>query len=231
VSPNTGRATAGDLQHPANGGASHWAVTFYLVDAHEFLDALAMCFASALPDDFLVTTNHDFEAGAREDREDQEDLFGKTGSHVLGSAYITTHMEVVEPGSERFAALAERLSRPSTTELQFRHGETGTGTFLRSFLYEGKPPKQDGTGPDLDAKALLGASLHALDDLQDWLCEETHDPWPRQGQGAVPAPGARVSNGELHLWFGSEDDPVLRLPAIGVGDVGDAVPDQFREDR
>ena len=93
------------------------------------------------------------------------------------------------------------------------------------------PPKQDGSAPDLDAKAILGASIVALDDLQDFLCHELREPWPRRAPGEVPAPGARIERGKLHLWYGDELEPVLQLPPIDVGPVRDAVWTEFPEAR
>jgi hypothetical protein len=47
---------------------------------------------------------------------------------------------------------------------------------------------------------IIGVSRQALDELQDYVDEASHDPWP----GAVrpPQPHAEIRQGFLHLWFG-----------------------------
>jgi hypothetical protein len=52
-----------------------------------------------------------------------------------------------------------------------------------------------------------GAARHALDALQDYIAEATHDPWP--GQRTMPEPHAEVRGSTLHLWYGAADDVAL----------------------
>ena len=56
------------------------------------------------------------------------------------------------------------------------------------------------------------AARHALDALQDYIAEATHDPWP--GQRTMPEPHAQVRGSTLHLWYGTADDPVLACEPI-----------------
>jgi hypothetical protein len=50
---------------------------------------------------------------------------------------------------------------------------------------------------------LTGVAAQALDELQDYVDEATHDPWP--GQQAPPRPYAEVRAGALHMWYGGPD--------------------------
>jgi hypothetical protein len=66
----------------------------------------------------------------------------------------------------------------------------------------------EGTAGDCAADA----ARHALDTLQDYVAEATHDPWP--GQRTMPEPQAEVRGSMLHLWYGDADDPVLACEPI-----------------
>jgi hypothetical protein len=61
----------------------------------------------------------------------------------------------------------------------------------------------DGTAEECAADA----ARHALDALQDYIAEATHDPWP--GERTMPEPHAEVRGSMLHLWYGAADDVVL----------------------
>ena len=63
--------------------------------------------------------------------------------------------------------------------------------------------KYDGTAEGCAADA----ARHALDVLQDYIAEATHDPWP--GQRTMPEPHAEVRGSMLHLWYGAADDVAL----------------------
>ena len=47
---------------------------------------------------------------------------------------------------------------------------------------------------------VTGAAAQALDELQDYVSEATHDPWP--GQRMQPPARAQVRGQVLHLWYG-----------------------------
>jgi hypothetical protein len=47
---------------------------------------------------------------------------------------------------------------------------------------------------------VTGVAGQALDELQDYIDEASHDPWP--GTRTPPRPFAEVRNGILHLWYG-----------------------------
>lgn len=56
-------------------------------------------------------------------------------------------------------------------------------------------------------ECVADAARHALDALQDYVAEATHEPWP--GERTMPEPHAEVRGSMLHLWYGAADDAVL----------------------
>jgi hypothetical protein len=64
-------------------------------------------------------------------------------------------------------------------------------------------------------ECVADAGRHALDALQDYIAEATHDPWP--GQRTMPGPQAQVQGSTLHLWYGPADDPVLACEPMPLG--------------
>jgi hypothetical protein len=60
----------------------------------------------------------------------------------------------------------------------------------------------------MDALAVRASEL-AINDLQDFVTEETTEPWP--GSSGPPRPGVRLVGRTIELWFGVHDHPVVRL--------------------
>jgi hypothetical protein len=50
------------------------------------------------------------------------------------------------------------------------------------------------------AERITGMAAQALDELQDYVDEATHDPWP--GKQAPPRACAEIRGPLLHLWYG-----------------------------
>jgi hypothetical protein len=67
-----------------------------------------------------------------------------------------------------------------------------------------------------DADAIVRVAVLALDHLQDYVSEATHDPWP--GTSSQPRPSAQVRGRMLHLWYGEPDNVVLACRPIPLGD-------------
>jgi hypothetical protein len=59
---------------------------------------------------------------------------------------------------------------------------------------------------------IAGVATQSLDELQDYVSEATHDPWP--GTKAQPSPHARISGATLYLWYGPPDDVALACEPI-----------------
>jgi hypothetical protein len=56
------------------------------------------------------------------------------------------------------------------------------------------------------------ACQHAFSDLQDFVDEETTDPWP--GRRTPPKPFARIENGSVVVWFGDLEAPDLAIRPV-----------------
>ena|ERR1041384_1796200 len=55
---------------------------------------------------------------------------------------------------------------------------------------------------------------------QDAVMESTREPWPGGPPGGA-MPTAQVIGEQLHVWFGDEDNPVLRLEPIELAELSD----------
>jgi len=91
---------------------------------------------------------------------------------------------------------------------------------------EGRFPGQQGiyqVGPagmdvgQYSADQVVGMAFDALDYLQDFVDEASHDPWP--GKRRPPKPRAEIRGGMLHFWYGEGDDVVLECDPIPVADL------------
>jgi len=172
-----------------------------------------------LPEGSCVAANHDFEASEKFDREMKKHFLERLASISDGTdgGFVRTEVHVYRGDSDDVPPLVKMMrSRQSTVQLEFQGISGASGTYLHQYLWEEDPPRNDGSGPDLDQVDLLTAAIHALDHLQDSMCEHTRDPWPREGIAAVPAPRGRVEGAQLFLWYGDEGAPVLRLPPISL---------------
>jgi hypothetical protein len=59
----------------------------------------------------------------------------------------------------------------------------------------------DGCG-QTDEDRIAGVAARALDELQDYIDEATHDPWP--GKRTPQRAHAQVRDRTLHLWYGPD---------------------------
>jgi hypothetical protein len=66
-----------------------------------------------------------------------------------------------------------------------------------------------------EAQSAANVARQALDELQDYVDEATHDPWP--GTVRPPWPFAEVRGETLHLWYGGPkagDEPLLACEPV-----------------
>jgi hypothetical protein len=63
----------------------------------------------------------------------------------------------------------------------------------------------------------IGVATRVLDDLQDYINEATHDPWP--GTSRQPAPHAQIIDSQLNLWYGDPGAVVLACESISLADL------------
>ena len=62
------------------------------------------------------------------------------------------------------------------------------------------------------------ASWAVLSGVQDAVAEALQIEWPVLEGGGMALPGVRLIGHQVHLWFGNEPTPVLRLNAIDLAD-------------
>jgi hypothetical protein len=65
-----------------------------------------------------------------------------------------------------------------------------------------------------DADNIVGVAVQALSELQDYVSEATHAPWP--GITSQPSPHAQILDSYLTLWYGDPDNPVLTCARISL---------------
>jgi hypothetical protein len=121
------------------------------------------------------------------------------------------------------AALAERLATVVPSQLHVS-AESGMIHILND----------EGHGVGIDVAAMAnddGKSLeervcrvarHALEAPQDWIADETTEPWPaRAGDlpGGFPAPNAEIAGEQVRLYYGDSRAPILELAPIRLRDV------------
>jgi len=71
--------------------------------------------------------------------------------------------------------------------------------------------------PADDEDNIVGVAVQALDELQDYVDEATHDPWP--GTRTQPRPHGRIRGSMLHLWYGEPDHIVLACEPVPLADI------------
>jgi hypothetical protein len=69
-----------------------------------------------------------------------------------------------------------------------------------------------------DEENIVGVAVQALDELQDYISDATHDPWP--GMTSQPGPHARISDSCLELWYGDDGGVILACEPIPLADFG-----------
>jgi len=66
------------------------------------------------------------------------------------------------------------------------------------------------------------AARQALEAPQDWIADETTEPWPaRAGDlpGGFPAPNAEIADEQVRLYYGDSGAQILELAPISLRDV------------
>ena len=122
-------------------------------------------------------------------------------------------------GDELAAALADRFQRIVPEGFQVRDddgmlwysvdpalsfwGGGGSGSYVRLNFDSHHGPLNE---------RVVAVSEHSLNELQDFVDEESALPWP--GDRTVPLPHAEIIGTKLHLWFGDADAPVLECEPI-----------------
>lgn len=68
-----------------------------------------------------------------------------------------------------------------------------------------------------DEENIVGVAVQALSELQDYISEATHTPWP--GTTSQPSPHGRILDAQLSLWYGDRDNAILACEPLPLTDV------------
>jgi hypothetical protein len=123
---------------------------------------------------------------------------------------------------DRFTAiLANRLSAIVPAGFHV----TAADGMLWYYAEEGRFPGQLGDGRigpagtyirsvygSSDEENMVDVAVQALSELQDYISEATHAPWP--GMTSQPSPEGRIVDSHLNLWYGDHNKPVLACERI-----------------
>lgn len=85
-------------------------------------------------------------------------------------------------------------------------GRSGAAEFLESIEGIQNPPE-----------AIKRAVRVILDTVQDYVADTSTEPWP--GTRDQPNPGIRLSGSHLEMWFGDQDNPVLKLRPLDLATI------------
>jgi hypothetical protein len=83
-----------------------------------------------------------------------------------------------------------------------------SGTYIRDNF---------GVYGESDRENIVGVAVQALDELQDYISEATHMPWP--GEGSQPSPHGRILDSHLDLWYGDNERAILVCEPIPLPDI------------
>lgn len=67
-----------------------------------------------------------------------------------------------------------------------------------------------------DEENIVGVAVQALGELQDYISEATHTPWP--GTTGQPSPYGQILHSNLNLWYGDDDNIILACEPIPLTD-------------
>jgi hypothetical protein len=88
------------------------------------------------------------------------------------------------------------------------YGASRAGTYMRSNF---------GRYGESDAENIVGIGVQSLSELQDYISEAAHIPWP--GVTSQPVPHGQIFNSYLQLWYGDLDNPAAACEPILLTDV------------
>jgi hypothetical protein len=83
-----------------------------------------------------------------------------------------------------------------------------TGTYIRDNF---------GLYGESEAENVIGVSVQALSEVQDYISEVTGLPWP--SKSSQPSPHGSIEDSQLRLWYGEASQPVLSCANISLNDL------------
>ena len=118
------------------------------------------------------------------------------------------------------AALAQRLNNivPAPFHLSADNGHVNihNADVLDTICYT--PDIVEDESRDL-TDLLETVTLSVLSSVQDIISEETRDAWPSTDGRTMALPDARIDAEAVHLWYGEEESPLVRLPPIRLDEI------------
>ena len=130
------------------------------------------------------------------------------------------------------AALAQRLNEIAPAPFRLSAEEGRVNIYVGDVLdTESFTPEiiEDETR-DL-SEVLFTASWSVLSALQDVISELTRDAWPSTDGRTMALPDVRVDADAVHLWYGDERAPMIRLPAIRLAEIMKAAADDLTSEQ
>src|SRR5689334_20787814 len=128
-------------------------------------------------------------------------------------------MNSERPSPRRFAAaMAQRLSQVVPSGLSVRSNGSSVDVYGRNSDRHASAAAEiiraeDGRSLaeliDTAARAILGGA-------QDAVMEILAEQWPLDPSGRVVYPDARVDGGQVLMWFGQDQAPVIVIPPLNV---------------
>ena len=118
-------------------------------------------------------------------------------------------------------ALAARLDAVVPDSISVRANGDGVGVYDPEWWGDSVIADIAGTEDGRSiTERVEAAAVAIMDATQDKVMESTKEQWPLGPAGAAN-PDARVVGHELHLWFGDEAAPVLRLQPVDLNELVD----------
>lgn len=68
-------------------------------------------------------------------------------------------------------------------------------------------------------RRLESAIYYVLDSIQDSVMEHWRTPWPSTDGRSVALPRVRVTTNSIHLWYDSNEAPLIAIPEIPLSEI------------
>jgi hypothetical protein len=124
----------------------------------------------------------------------------------------------MRPSSHKLAhALAARLSAVLPPPYSARAADAAVAVFAGEQLCGilGAPSFLDDADDEPAETRIESIADAVLSGVQDYVADDSTEPWPREADGEMAMPGARVDGAALHLWFGRDESaPAVALRPI-----------------
>jgi hypothetical protein len=121
---------------------------------------------------------------------------------------LAERLTSIVPSGLRVIANNGMLWYSATSKGDWNQQPGRTGSYIRDNF---------GLYGESEAENVIGVSVQALSEVQDYISEVTGLPWP--GQSSQPSPHGSIENSQLRLWYGDEGQPLLFCADISLDDL------------